>query len=121
MSDQSPLNRAIRLVTALVLLAAVMTSPIRSALTALASGRSRADCLRCNFDMPSKANTTHNRPHTPVNSRVVQVKALSSHHELDLASDSVRHRVEPTDAAPPFVGWQSPILEVEQTVHPLRC
>jgi hypothetical protein len=121
MSNHSLLNRAICVVTASMLLAAVMTSPIRPALTALASGRSRADYLSRNFGMPGKAHTTHHRPHTPVHSRVVQVKALSPHHESDLASDSARHRLVPTDAPPPSLGWQSLILDLEQTVHPLRC
>jgi hypothetical protein len=121
MSRQSPLNRAIRFATASALLAAVMTSPIRPANAVVATSTSRVDCLRRNFGMPAKAATTNHRPHTPVNSRVVQVKAVSSQQELDLTSDPVPHRTDPLYTSSPEAGQPSTVLGFVQTVHPLRC
>lgn len=67
------LNHAIRLASALALLVSVMTSPIRP----IASSRvSHPNHLRRNFGIPGKVPASH-RPHIPVPSRVMQVKALS--------------------------------------------
>ncbi len=121
MSNLSRLNRAIRLATALALLVAVMVSPIRPAITAHATGHSRADRLRRNFGMPSKSSTTHHRPHAPVTSRVVQVKALSSQRQPDWTSDSVQHRVDLASAPSLEPGRHSTALGLDHTAHPLRC
>jgi hypothetical protein len=134
MSDQSPFNRAIRFATAVALLAAVMTSPIRPVVTALATGTPQANYLRRdvtgspqvhyldrNFGVPGKASTTHHRPHAPVTSRVVQVKAVSSQHTPDWTSDPARHRAGPPQAPSLEAGRQSTVVDFDRTVHPLRC
>ena len=121
MSNQSHLNRAIRFATALALLAAVMTSPIRPANAALASGTSQVDGLPHNFAIPGKATTSHHRSHAPVTSRVVQVKALSSRRDLDWTSDPARHRVGPLQAPCLAAGPPSTALGFDQKAHPLRC
>ncbi len=121
MSNQSRLNCAIRLATALALLAAVVISPLRPAIRVLATDSSQVDCLRRNFGMPGKAGTTHHRPHSPVTSRVVQVKALSSQHKLDWTSGSVPHRIDLAYAPSLGPGRHSTDLGLDHTAHPLRC
>lgn len=73
------LNHAIRLVSALALLVSVMISPIRSN---VASSVSSPNHLRRNFGIPGKVSANH-RPHIPIPSRVMQVKALSCESKLD--------------------------------------
>jgi hypothetical protein len=121
MSNQSHLHRAIRLVTALMLLAAVMTSPIRPAIAVYAGGSSHVEYLRRDFGVPGKASTTHHRPHTPATSRVVQVKALSSHRELDWTSDCVHHHVDLLDGPSVESGRHATALGLDHTTRPLRC
>jgi hypothetical protein len=118
MSNQSPFNHAIRLVTALMVLAAVMSSPLRPA---PASGRPRAAYLHTHSGVPAKTSPGQHRPHTPVNSRVVQVKALSSHHELDLATDPVSLRLRSTEVVAPSTARDCSTGAVGPAVHPLRC
>jgi hypothetical protein len=122
MSDQSHFNRAICFATALSLLAAVMISPIHPAIAAMGSGSSQVDCFHRNLGMPGKA-TTHHRPVAPVNSRVVQVKALSSNSKLgwmacvvggclDLSGPPPLHPERPSST---FTSC------LDRTTHPLRC
>jgi hypothetical protein len=114
------LHHAIRLTTALALLAAVMTSPIRP--SKAAGGGSHPDCLRRNFGIPAKADTAH-RPASPVPSRVVQVKALSSERRLDLTGDSARQYVDPACPSPasPEPERDSTAFRLDRAIHPLRC
>lgn len=109
-----------RIATAMALLVSVMISPIRPAPGPL--GGAHLDCLRRNFGIPGKATTNH-RPHVPVTSRVIQVKALSSHNKFDWSPPAACHGVAP--ACPPsfVVGpeWDSQAVRFDRSNHPLRC
>ncbi len=119
MSHQPFYKNAIRLATALALLVSVMVSPIRPA--SMASSGSHPDCFRRNFGIPGKSTTNH-RPHVPLTSRVVKVKALSSQSKLDLSTlpaGQYAHRTYPS----PSVGPErdSMALATDRAIHPLRC
>src|SRR5262249_40380895 len=111
---------AIRLATAVALLVSVMTSPIRPA--PKASGSSQPDCFRRNFGIPGKA-TTHHRPHAPVTSRVVQVKAVSSECKLDWTAPPAGHDADLADSLASSIGAgrHSSALGIDRAIHPLRC
>jgi hypothetical protein len=120
MPKQFVRDRAIRLATALALLAAVMTSPIRPP---KASGDgSHVDCLRRNFGIPAKADTTHRLASTAP-SRVVQVKALSSESKPDWTADSARQHVDPACVPPATLEPErhSTTFALGRAIHPLRC
>jgi hypothetical protein len=121
MSHQSLQSNAIRLLAAVALLVSVMVSPTRPA--PVSGGPSHPDYLRRNFDIPSKV-ATHHRPHTPVTSRVVQVKALSAQRKLDWSNPSARPDADL--AYPPRSDRPSGDSTVAGTgtgraIHPLRC
>jgi hypothetical protein len=119
MSRPSFPNHAIRFVAALALLVSVMTSPIRTSKAAVSTGTSAPDCLHCNFDVPGKTVTP--RPHVPVTSRVVVVKALSTQSELDLIDTPDGHRFDlhagPSAESRP----DSASSRLPEAAHPLRC
>jgi hypothetical protein len=122
MSNQSHLNLAIRFATALALVAAVMTLPIRPAITAIGRGNSEIDCLHRNIAIPGKA-TTHHRPTAPVNSRVVQVKALSSSSKLSRTACVVGRCLGLTSPPSRLPDRLSSTLTsgLDRAAHPLRC
>jgi hypothetical protein len=117
MPKQFVLNHVVRLVSALALLAAVMTSPIRP--SKAASGTSQPDYLRRNFGIPRHGST--HRTAVPHTSRVVQVKALSSQTRLDWTTHPARHHddLARTDSREPRRA--SSAFHLDRAPHPLRC
>jgi hypothetical protein len=120
MSKHSLLNNAIRLVAALTLLVSVMTSPIRTLSAARRTGASHPDYLHRNFDIPGKAGTNH-RPHVPITSRVVQVKAISSEYEPGWTTDTVCHSIDLLFTSVHQPERDSASLAIDCALHPLRC
>jgi hypothetical protein len=121
MSHQSLKSNAIRLLAAVALLVSVMVSPIRPAPV---SGRtSHPDYLRRNFDIPGKA-TTHHRPHTPVTSRVVKVKAVSSQRKVDWSNPPAARPGADLTCPPPSdrpSGDSTVAGGTDRATRPLRC
>jgi hypothetical protein len=74
MPESFVLKHSLCLATALAVLVSVMTSPIRPN---GASSLSDPSHPRRDFDVPSKSGSNQRSP-VPTNSRVIQVKALSS-------------------------------------------
>jgi hypothetical protein len=120
MSKHSLLNNAIRLFAALALIVSVMSSPIRPLLAASRSGTSRPDYLRRNFGIPGKAGTSH-RPQVPITSRVVQVKALSSEHEMIWTTDPVCRGISMLCTPSHRTQHDSAPVAIDVALHPLRC
>jgi hypothetical protein len=113
------LNTAIRLISAEALLISVMTSPIRPNVS---SGISNPEHLRHNFGIPGKVPANH-RPHAPVPSRVVQVKALSSESKLDCLAPLTFLRFDPSHAVAPLMrpAPASSMPGIDLVSHALRC
>lgn len=120
MSKHSLLNNAIRLAAALALLVSVMISPIRPLRAARGTGSSHPDYLRRNFGIPGKA-ATHHRPHVPIPSRVVQVKAISSEHEPGWTTDPVYRGADLLFTSLRRPERDSAPLAIVRSSHPLRC
>ncbi len=97
------LHRGLRVATAVALLVAVMTSPIRAPRS---PGRSaHPNYLRRNFGMP-KAHSSHRRT-APVTSRVVVVKAFQSENADELARTSCSTSCSPRPACRPLCKTQA--------------
>jgi hypothetical protein len=122
MSRPSLLNNAIRLVAALALLVSVMASPIRPLRASSRTGTAHRDYLRPDLGIPGKAGTNH-RPHVPITSRVVQVKAISSEseHESCWTTDPVCHGVDQVFRSLHQPERDPAPLAISRASHPLRC
>ena len=119
MSSREILKRGICIASALALLLAVMTSPIRP--SSAAGGYPRPDCLRRNFAIPPTHSTRLSV--TSVTSLSGRVKALRSESEEEV-SRTASPPCSPFDSPPPPVSFPLGDLTafvLIRSTRPLRC
>jgi hypothetical protein len=119
MANRTFLNHGIRVVAALALLVAIMSSPIRPLRRA---ADSHPDHLRRNVGIP-KGGSTHHRSSAPVHARVVKVKALHSENERERDGASCRASLSfgPFPTPSPHVGCHPTHSHLHLSMSPLRC
>jgi hypothetical protein len=121
MSDRNILNRGICVASALALLVAVMTSPIRSLCPVNAC--SRLDCLRRNFAIPAthparislKTVVLRTAPVKAVRSETEEEKLSGTSCPAWCASDL------PPSSSPKAPAWAPATFGLAQSSQPLRC
>lgn len=120
MVRRRPTNRGFRIMMALALVVAVMTSPVRPP-RSNPDGLEK-DYLKRNVALP-KSDTTHHRSHAPTHSRVIQVKAVHSKNEHRLTETSCQPVLMSRPSASPSTQFvpQSLSCVVDGSSHPLRC
>jgi hypothetical protein len=110
------LSRVVHIMSALKLVASVLTSPIRP--LKAATGPAHTDCLRGNFGIP-KGHSYH-WPAAPLASRMIQVKALSSETNPGWASHSAGHHAATLRTTSPEPRRRLSAFNPVRAPHPLH-
>ena len=113
-------NTGLRILAALALVVAVLTSPIRPTKWLGAGGE--RDCLRRNFALAKVSPLPCSVKQVP--SRLVQVKAIASETDEEEFTGAVRSAVSYFDlhSTPSTKPGRNPISPgLALTIHPLRC
>jgi hypothetical protein len=121
MAQRGFLDRVISIASALMLVVAVLASPIRPHRSN--SGHARPDCLRRNFGLPSKQSGPTRPSASSLGSTPVRVKAVTSESKEDAVKLTRRpgHFLHSPPVPPPSLRPAKFAAELDRAVHPLRC
>jgi hypothetical protein len=121
MAQSRFLNRVIGIASALMLVVAVLSSPIR--LPRSHGGHVRPDCLRRNVRLSAKQSCPARPTASSLGSAPVRVKAIASESEKDVVKLTCGpgHFLHAPPVLPPIVRPARFAVELVQAVHPLRC